>query len=316
MEKDYQLPPTPTKSVYGEKLDEAHNSPIDTQKPMPPEGDIEEPVQARTPLLPPVLANISTHLKDVPFQSPLQSPTVAEPDSYSVAHTPLTSPQITSLPSPPLSTKPSISSFHRFPPHSPLVPASEIPPLPLPPNNDTWPADDPWSDKLGHANFVISPEPYVPSESSLATCKQLRADWETARRNYMKHLMRTGENYGATSKIYRLTEEKWAEVDAAWKRNSEKCVAQAQATDQSQELSQSSAAGPAPLIKLPSLNGPRSEGKFPKLGDEVIVGPMEQVAATAQMQSKRTSKKRTFLKFFQGMLPSGGGMFGRERSPS
>lgn len=310
-DKDYQLPPTPTKSVYGEKEDDAPSTPIDLQKADAHEDEPEEEMKASTPLLPPIMANISTHLKEVPFQSPLQSPTVADPDSSSVAHTPITSPQMPCLPSPPLSTKPSVSSFHRHPLHSPLIPASEIPPLPLAPTND------PWTDKLGHANFTITPEPYLPSDSSLIAYKQLRADWETARCNYTKHLMRTGENYGATSKIYRLTEEKWAEIASTWKRNLEICIAQAQTADQSQEnameLSQSSAAEPAPLIKLPSLNGPRSEGKFPKLGDDVIVGPMEQVAA--QMQTKRTSKKRTFLKFLQGMLPSGSGMFGRERSP-
>ena len=51
--------------------------------------------------------------------------------------------------------------------------------------------------------------------------------------------------------------------------------------------------------------------------DEVIVGPMEQVAGPLSQQ-KRSGRKRSFFKFLQGMLPSGGvSMFGgRERSPS
>ena len=129
--------------------------------------------------------------------------------------------------------------------------------------------------------------------------------------------MRTSEHYGATSKIYRLTEEKWAEAESAWKQNSETCIMALadNGHENVMELSHGSGAELAPLMKLPSLHGPRSEGKFPKLGDEAIVGPMEQVAAQIQT-TKRNSKKRTFLKFLQGMLPSGAGMFGRERSPS
>jgi hypothetical protein len=51
------------------------------------------------------------------------------------------------------------------------------------------------------------------------------ADWDMAR-NYMKHV-RTGEHYGVTSKIYKLTEEKWADVDMQWKKNSELLIAKA-----------------------------------------------------------------------------------------
>ena len=128
--------------------------------------------------------------------------------------------------------------------------------------------------------------------------------------------MRVGENYGVTSKIYRLTEEKWAEIDSDWKFNTDLCLTEAADAgfENALERESSRVAEPAPLIKLPSLNGPKSEGKFPKLGDEVIVGPMEQIGQLSQQ--KRSSKKRTFLKFLQGMLPSGTGVFGRDRSPS
>ncbi len=309
-ENQFQPPPTPTQSVHDDQLEGAQIEAIDIKKTNGHDEQAECEMKASTPLLPPIMANIS-FLEEVPFQSPLQSPTVADQDCPSLAHTPIThtpvtSPQFPSLPSPPLSSRPSISSFHRHP----LLPSSEIPPLPLTAPND------PWTDRLGHANFTITPEPYLPT-STLAACKQLRADRDLARCNYTKHLMRTGEHYGATSKIYRLTEEKWNEIDALWKRNSDAChVAVADnGQEHALELGQSSVAEPAPLIKIPSLNGPRSEGKFPKLGDEVIVGPMEQVAA--QMQTtKRSSKKRSFLKFLQGMLPSGSGRFGRERSLS
>ena len=58
---------------------------------------------------------------------------------------------------------------------------------------------DEWADKLGHTNFTIYPEPYVPDSFSLDACCQLRAGWDLARVNYTKHLARTREHYGAVS---------------------------------------------------------------------------------------------------------------------
>ena len=316
--KEHPLPPTPARSIFDDRGEDMPPADVEAQNASAYDNEGDDVMTATTPLLPPLLANIATNNEDIPYQSPLQSPTVADPDCPSGIHTPITSPQIPSLPSPPLSTKPSVSSFHRsrgqsqLPSPTALLPSSEIPPLPLAPA--TY---DPWSDKLGHANFTISPEPYLPSSYDLDACKQLRQDWDLARSNYTRHLMRVGEHYGATSKIYRLTEGKWTEIDALWKANSDICLSQTAGAgyENALERESSQVAEPAPLIKIPSLNGPRSEGKFPKLGDEVIVGPMEQVAASPPQQ-KRSSKKRTFLKFLQGMLPSGTGVFGRDRSPS
>ena len=318
--KDHPLPPTPARSIFDDRGDDMAIGNIDVQKANGHEEEPEIEMTATTPLLPPILANVSTHLQDVPYQSPLQSPKIAEPDSPSGPHTPLASPLLPSLPSPPLSNKPSISSFHRgrgpsqLPSPTGLLPFSDIPPLPLTTTALADTAPDPWSDTLGHANFTITPEPYLPQSFTIITCKELRKDWELARQNYTRHLARVGEHYGATSKIYRLTEEKWVEIDNVWRSNSEICLTQIiDAGDFEGALDRES---PAPLIKLPSLNGPRSEGKFPKLGDEVIVGPMEQIAGPGNLQ-KRSSKKRSFFKFLHGMLPNGAGMFGgRERSPS
>lgn len=317
--KDHPLPPTPARSIFDDRGEDMPTASIDIQKANAYGKESENEMKATTPLLPPVLANVSTHLQDVPYQSPLQSPTVADAEAPSGTHTPLTSPPLASLPSPPLSTKPSISSFHRgpglsqLPSPTGLVPFSEIPPLPLASTQLALTAHDPWSDSLGHANFTISPEPYLPPDHTPSTCKELRKDWDLARQNYTRHLARVGEHYGATSRIYRLTEEKWAEIDNQWKVNSELCLSHTEAQGLETRLECES---PAPLIKLPSLNGPKSEGKFPKLGDEVIVGPMEQIAGPLNQQ-KRSSKKRNFFKFLQGMLPNGTGMFGgRERSPS
>ncbi|KAL8711648.1 MAG: hypothetical protein Q9220_004058 [cf. Caloplaca sp. 1 TL-2023] len=307
---DYPLPPTPAMSVSGHHGADSPVTPLDIQG----AGWQEEPepeMKATTPLLPPVMANLANFAKETPYQSPLQSPTVAEHSLTSPGQTPIATPQLQSLPSPPLSTKPSVSSFHRQRAlsHSHLTPTSDIPPLPM------EPSFDPWADNLGHANFTIRPEPYLPTHFNVEACKQLRTDWETARRSFSKHLMRTGEHYGATSRIYKVTEQKWAAIDAEWKRNSEKCLARTSENgyDYALSQSQSSVAEPPPLAKLPSLNGPKSEGKFPKLGDQEIVGPMEVIASQLQQQQQqRKSTKRSFFRFLQGVFtPPNGNLFGK-----
>lgn len=313
--QDAQLPPTPARSIFNGDLENSHIAPIDIHKANSPQDGDDDDVEAKasTPLLPPMMAQIASHVKEVPFQSPLQSPTIApsptspaitdQESPFSVHHN--TNLNMHGLPSPPLSTKPSISSFHHQRALSQPPPSSEIPPMLITDHEDEW------SNTLGHANFTIHPEPYRPDTFDLVACKRLRSDWDLARCNYMKHLMRTGEHYGATSKIFRLTEEKWSSIDAVWKRNSEECISRTADNGFETELSMShiSTAEPTPLMKLPSLNGPRSEGKFPKLGDEDIVGPMEQVAS--QVQQRRQSRKAGFFRFLHGVLPSTTGLFGR-----
>ena len=295
--QEYQLPSTPTRSAFDEEGGSTPVTPIDIQKANNATTEDGHEALASTPLLPPLMVDFPSHVNDDYVQSPLQSPSVAERESFSVGHSPVDAPQFSGLPSPPLSTKPSISSFHKQ--RAPgLVPSSEIPPIMI-----TSDPNDEWANKLGHANFNIHPEPYLPDIFDLSACRQLRANWDQARCNFMKQLVRTGEHYGATSKTYKLTEEKWFEIDAQWKKNSELTVArtaEAVGEENALTLSQSSVE-PAPLMKLPSLNGPRSEGKFPKLEDEDIVGPMEQVAAQFH---RRPSRKRTFIKFLQSMLPT------------
>ncbi len=310
---DPQLPLTPARSIFNGDAEDSRIEPIDIHKAnAPPDGeDEDEEGTATTPLLPPIIAQFPSQMQDVPFQSPLQSPsvapspTVAENESPLSWHSPHHS-KIPGLPSPPLSSKPSVSSFHRQRSVGPPAAASEVPPLFMTDSHDEW------SMKLGHANFTILPEPYLPNHFDALTCKRLRSDWELARCNYTKHVVRTGEHYGATSKIHRLTEEKWREVEALWKRNYEFCVSRAGDASHDADLPNSpcSVAGPNPLMKIPSLNGPHSEGKFPKLGDEGIVGPMEQVAS--QLQQRRSSRRRAgVLKFLHGVLPSTVGLFSR-----
>ncbi|KAF6231164.1 hypothetical protein HO173_010664 [Letharia columbiana] len=309
-----QLPPTPTRSAYDESFEESHPTPIDVEKANAfEEGVVDHEAKPTTPLLPPIMTQIPAHIKDVPYQSPLHSPSVADPEASSVLNSPLPTPRIAGLPSPPLSSRPSISSFHRQRGLGPVSPSSEITPMLIENSNDRW------ADQLGHANFTIEPVPYRPEPSTLAAHKRLRADWDTARREYLNHLQRTDEHYGATSKIYRLTEDKWAEIDAEWKRNADLCLSHAaETTETTMSLSQSDLVPEpfmTPILKIPSLNGPKSKGKFPTLGEEGIVGPMEQLPSMIQ-QPQRRKRKLAFFRWVQGVWPAGSAVFGRSVSSS
>ncbi|KAI4268351.1 MAG: hypothetical protein LQ337_007895 [Flavoplaca oasis] len=313
-DQNYPLP-TPSTSPSGYNGGNSPVAPIDIQRANQQEEDTETDVQATTPLLPPMLINLSTVTKETPYHSPLQSPSIADPGQISYPQTPVETPQLGSLPSPPLSTKPSVSSMRRprALSHTALMPTADIPSLPM------VPVPDPWADSLGHANFSIAPEPYLPQHFDIEACKQLRTDWETARLNFARHMMRISEHYGATSRIHKLTGEKWAAIDAEWKRNTDVCLSRTADNGYEQALSQSqsSVAEPAPVVTLPSLHGPKSEGKFPKLGDEDIVGPMEVVASPLQQQQHqhRKSTKRSFFRFLQGVFtPPNVNIFGKPSS--
>lgn len=291
------LPPTPTRSVLDESFDDPRTSFVAAELTTSciDEEDHQDQAKPTTPLLPPLMTAIPDHIKDIPYQSPLQSPAVAEPDPTPAYNSPMATPQATCLPSPPLSACPSVASFRGRQrsgsqraglgiTQSPLVPSADIPPNPLEPVETL----DHWSNLLGHANFTIEPVPWVPpAPITASSCKSLRADWEAARFAYAKHLSRTGEHYGPTSKTYRLTEEKWAEVDAEWMRNIDSAVAAAvpaspifspTLSELEEKVTKVEAKPHPPLIKMPSL----SDGKFPRLGDEGIVGPMEVVQSPLQ----------------------------------
>ena len=300
-----QLPATPTKSISEEMEADSTVTPIDIDKANRGSEEVAEEVPtATTPLLPPLMMDASANAKQILMQSPLQSPSVAEPnDPISGAVSPIdavTTPQLTGLPSPPLSTKPSISSFHAANRPGHLVPSSEIPPLVIADPNDEW------ANKLGHANFNIHPEPYVPDFFDLEACRQLRANWDLARCNYTKHLVRTGEHYGVTSKTYKLSEEKWKAIDATWRQNNDLTIANTVENSSTAfaTLKHTTLGDPTTvniMTKIPSLNDPRSEGKFPQLGDEDIVGPMAQAAAQLQ---RSPSKKAKFLRFIAERFPA------------
>ncbi|CAK7563162.1 MAG: hypothetical protein SEPTF4163_001022 [Sporothrix epigloea] len=149
---------------------------------------------------------------------------------------------------------------------------------------------DEWCDRLGHANYTILPKPYsLPANDMTDTqaLLSLRNDWMLARTNYAKHLVRTGEHYGTTSSTYLLTVAKWAETDRAWQLAHDNAMTHITAMLTSS--GDDGRARAASLDQLPPLQHhnvscvipqilDKAEGKFPVLGDEDIVGPMDRVA--------------------------------------
>ncbi|KAI0099298.1 hypothetical protein GGR51DRAFT_395322 [Nemania sp. FL0031] len=227
-----------------------------------------ERAQATTPLLPPMMASSPTdYVAAQP--SPLQSPSIASPLEEE--------PQSPLILSPPLSTKPSISSFRQ------KMMLSEIPPIP---------EQDAWSDRLGHANFTIVPVPYKPLDSTISSLHKLRADWEAARVNYTKHLVRTGEHYSLTSKTYELTEQKWAEIDGIWRKNLEEIMCAISARGETIDFDKFDE---NIITTVPIMDG---EGKFPERGDEDIVGPM---VREATMTSPTGSERRRRPSFWRNL---------------
>lgn len=270
--QDADLPATPALSFYESSESTVLSSPPDTTPASLGKSLERDRAIARTPLLPPLLTEAAIcHAQPPSLQaSPLQSPSmVASPTPEPSAAKAQTTP--------PLSTKPSVSSLRRGTISSTFNDA----PSPVPCFFDQ---QDAWSDRLGHANFTIEPRPYKPEVADLVTLQAFRADWDLARINYAKHLVRTGENYGATSKTYGLTEAKWAEVEREWQRNEDDLV---------ERLGQQWKGDPAvasQLLRRPAEEKlspaiPRmlcDDGKFPELGDVEIVGPMVRDVAMAR----------------------------------
>lgn len=229
----------------------------------------EDPGLATTPLLPPTLLSLSSK-RDVPIQSPLQSPSIASPTSVMAARYNAEPQPFSYLPSPPLSNRPSMISMPRSRANTATadIPALELLSEKL----------DPWVMKLGHADFTIYPEPYQPNIMDLDHYKEFREDWNVARTRYAQHLARVIEHHGETSKIYKLTEEKWTLIDQQWKK-SYKYLSSVLAP-QLARLSDGIATPDSPVslldkpvsrVAVPMMD---KSGKFPELGDANIVGPL------------------------------------------
>ncbi|EEH08855.1 conserved hypothetical protein [Histoplasma capsulatum G186AR] len=281
--------PSPARAVFEERINEAGIAPIDVD--MANRQSMEREPNATTPLLPPLMVNLPNGDDISPAQSPLQSPSVADRANRNT----IDPSRPTCLPSPPLSKQPSVSSMNGQLAGA-KCPAPYLSPVAMP---DT---DDEWSDKLGHANFTIRPEPYLPAARTVEAFDEHWNNWELARYNYAKHLTRISEHYGATSNIYRLTEEKWDSVEARWRENHNQLVTSLEdGKGNPVSLLHKPDIHPVEAIKIPHLD---DKSKFPDRGDEDIVGPMS-VAPVLQQSSYPSGKslrKRTLFKFLQDLF--------------
>ncbi|KAL2263359.1 hypothetical protein VTK26DRAFT_7080 [Humicola hyalothermophila] len=278
---DSELPATPALSFYESSESVVIPSPLDSMPATLGRGLERERAIARTPLLPPLLIQAPASCQTQPpslHASPLQSPSVA-------ASPVLEAPAGTINQTPPLSSNPSLSSLRRGTISSTFSDAAS--PIPC-----FFDHQDPWSDRLGHANFTIEPKPYLPEKADLATLQSFRADWNLGRTNYAKHLVRTAEHYGSTSKTYALTEAKWAEIELEWQQKEDELIARVaeQCKDDPSVLSQlRRTAEDKPSPAIPRMHS--DDGKFPELGDVEIVGPMERdtVMVRDRHHERRTS---------------------------
>ncbi|EEP77070.1 predicted protein [Uncinocarpus reesii 1704] len=289
-----QISNSPARTILEESLQEAGIAPLDIEK-ANREATIEREPQATTPLLPPVMIDLPNAENEELIHSPLQSPTVAETTNSIIADSPIEIQRANGLLSPPLSTQPSLTSISRQIASSRPY-GAEISPITM------LNTEDEWSCKLGHANFTIHPKPYIPEFCTLDAFEEHRSNWNLARCNYAKHLVRTGEHYGVTSNIYRFTEEKWDFTDSQWRVNHN--IVLANLTDHNGNplsLSKSNA-HPGESVKMPPF---LDKSKFPDLGDEDIVGPMSVAPAQPQLSTQSKShRKRSFFKFLQDIFSS------------
>lgn len=284
-----QVPPSPARTIFEECLSESGTQSIDIAK-ANQQGSVDESAapQPTTPLLPPFMGEEPSYPVSK-INSPLQSPSVADipntsPDAIALRD------RLASLPSPPLSTKPSISSFNRPRASTTRTVSVDVPPLSLSDPNDEW------AIQLGHANFTIQPEPYVPEACDIESFRHLRSQWDLAQCNFTKHLVRTGEHYGITSKIYSLTQDKWRSINRVWKRHYEAMLDQLEASSGPILSTIESQRDPCEQVKIPTLH----DNKFPELGDGEIVGPMKIAPVTGRCRDR--SLKRNFFRFFQDLV--------------
>ncbi|KAH7042218.1 hypothetical protein B0J12DRAFT_210115 [Macrophomina phaseolina] len=284
-----QLFPSPARPSGEYKDGTTPTSPVDTATTIFEREPIDRAALASTPLLPPLMVDKRTS-EETSRQSPLRSPPVVHSKTtFSAISSPLGTPEASFLKSPPLSLRLSLTSFRRGNPNR-MVPSSDIPPMTI--NEDK--KQDKWSTKLGHSNFKIYPEPCMPEVCDVAACREVFARWEEARCHYAKHQVRIAEHFGITSETYRVTEQKWAEIDAQWERCHETAVARAAEAGLDLAVNPTPREPPA-LMEVPLLEDPRTLGQFPALGDEDIVGPIVQIA-TRNVQP-RSSKKAPWVKF-------------------
>ncbi|KAI9733232.1 MAG: hypothetical protein M1834_003316 [Cirrosporium novae-zelandiae] len=285
-----KFPPSPASPARSTFDEPEHKVPIEIEMSEADESGEDEPGPLpRTPLLPPLMNDPFDYAHRDYIQSPLQSPTVADvSEALSMKSSAEFYHSSTSLPSPPLSSKPSFGSV-RNQPDLQITLTNDIPPLKI---SDP---DDKWAKELGHANFFIYPEPYTPESYDLESFRQLRDNWQLAKKRYFRHELIVAENYGHTSNTYNLTQKKWKEINGQWKEQNNLIAYNLSQQDNALYTFDLDNFYSEPSAKMPTLHYPLSDGKFPKMGDEGIVGLMDVVSPPSPQS---LSKKRKLIKFW------------------
>ncbi|KAK3722682.1 hypothetical protein LTR37_002253 [Vermiconidia calcicola] len=250
------------------------------------EDPIDREGRSSTPLLPPLLSELRNSKNGEQQPSSSSSSIAAKRSSAPVSDVQALSPMLNGMPTPPLSAKPSVASFGMGR-SSHVHSRSDVAPM----SKSEEP--DQWAIRLGHANFEIEPRPYLPQICNRESCNRLLQDWEAARVEYMRVAARVSEHYGPSSRTYKLTEEKWSEIDYLWRMNLRRANAEAEANGQTPTLQ--SLAETQPLAKIPSLVDPQQPEKFLKVAEADIVGPMVQYS---KIQQPPSPKKTSFVKLF------------------
>jgi hypothetical protein len=62
--------------------------------------------------------------------------------------------------------------------------------------------EEDWARELGHANFTITPLPYLPHRRTLSTAIKFWSDLRQAKDSFERYQADVHKNYGATSRVY------------------------------------------------------------------------------------------------------------------
>jgi hypothetical protein len=161
-----------------------------------------------------------------------------------------------------LPTTPFLHPMKATDPVQSIIPAS---PDTLPPLIIFYPINK-WSNKLGHENYTIFPEPYIPKVCDRESLEKLIFDWNCARINFLNHEFRIQYEYSTNSETFLLTKQKWEEIEVQWREIRDFVI------KNSPDLT------PSIRIEPTILNITPITKKFPHPGDGGIIGPMEQFA--------------------------------------
>ncbi|KAF4760827.1 hypothetical protein HAV15_007049 [Penicillium sp. str.  len=272
------IPPSPARTIFEERASESGARPIDITRANSLSQDDNDVQKATTPLLPPFMGDDPTSVAASRVQSPLQSP----PAVYGSSSFATTLVQAFRSLLQPAASQHCAHSLRRRNTPRPLRSQRRM-------GQQTRPRQ----------LFTITPEPYDPVVCDLGNFQQMRADWDIARCNFAKHLVRTGEHYGVTSNIYKLTIEKWESTNREWGSQHEAMLDQLSAIDGVALTLTQSNIHPCQQVRIPRLH---DNDKFPEMGDEDIVGPMTVAPATEIAGPCRSEKKRNFFRFFQDLV--------------